>query len=59
MKNLYVLAWFLLAVIVLVSTLTGIITPTALVAYSFAALGLVYGLVFWSIFTNTREIRTE
>lgn len=58
-KNLYVLAWFLLAAIVLVSALTGTLTPPALVVFSLAALGLVYGLALWSVIANTREIKTE
>ncbi|MDQ3750033.1 MAG: hypothetical protein M3367_13640 [Acidobacteriota bacterium] len=59
MKNLYVLAWFLLGAAVFVSVLTGALTPATLFVFSLAALGLVYGLALWSVILNTREIKAE
>jgi ABC-type multidrug transport system permease subunit len=59
LKNLYVLAWFLLAAAVLVSALTGAFNVAALVVFSLIALGLVYTLALWSVTVNTREIKTR
>lgn len=59
LKNLYVLAWFSLAAIVLGSVSNGALNPASLVVFSLAALSLVYALALWSVFTNTREIKTE
>ena len=58
MKNLYGLAWLLLAAMILGSILSGTLTPVGLVIYGLVALGLVFTLAFWSVFTNTREIKT-
>lgn len=58
-RNLYVLAWILLATAVFVSFLTGTLTPAALVVFSLVALGLVYWLALWSVIANTRVIETE
>lgn len=58
LKNLYVLAWILLAASVLGSAVTGVLAPAALLGFSLAALGLVYALALWSVVVNTREIKT-
>lgn len=59
MKKLYVSAWFLLAAAAFVAGFTGAMNAAALVMFSLVALGLVYALALWSVFTNTRELETE
>ena len=59
MKKSYVSAWFLLAAAAFVAVLTGVMNAAALVAFSLVALGLVYALALWSVFTNTKGLQTE
>jgi hypothetical protein len=55
LKKFYVLAWFLAAMAVLISVLTGTFSVTAMVVFSFIGLCLVYTLALWSVIVNTRD----
>ena len=59
LKNLYVLAWFLLGAAIVAAASTGVLTPAMLVVFSLAVLGLVYGFALWSVIVNTRDIKAE
>lgn len=59
MKKFYVSAWFLLIAAVVAAGLANAFNPMTLVAFSLAALGLVFWLMLWSIVVNTRELKTE
>lgn len=59
LKNLYISAWFLLAMAVLTLVLTGAFSTAALLAFSLIALGLVYTLGLWSVIVSTRELKSE
>jgi hypothetical protein len=36
--------------------LTGYLNPITVIVFSLVALGLLYGLAFWSVLTNTAEM---
>jgi hypothetical protein len=55
LKKIYVAAWFLAALAVLISVLTGTFSATAMVVFSFIGLGLIYTLALWSVIVNTRD----
>lgn len=57
LKNLYVLAWIVLAAATLVSLFTGALTPASLMVFSLAALALVYALGLYTVINSTREIK--
>jgi hypothetical protein len=59
MKKFYVGAWFLAAIAVLISVLTGTFTTTAMIVFSFIGLGLIYTLALWSVIVNTRETPSD
>lgn len=59
MKKIYIAAWFLVALAVLISIFTGTFDPVLLFVYSLVALALVYGLALWTVILNRREIKTE
>ena len=59
MKKLYATSWILLAALAFVSVVTGTVNGLTFLAISLVALGLVHGLAFWSVFTNTRELQSE
>ena len=52
MKRIYMLAWILLVVLILGSALAGTLDPGPLLAFSLAALGLVYALRLRPIFKD-------
>lgn len=58
MKKIYSAAWVLLTVLFIASVFTGSLNAISLVAFSFAALGLVYALILWVIVDNSRDHTT-
>lgn len=55
MKRIYSAAWFLLTLLFFATVFTGSLNAFGMVAFSFAALGLVYALILWTVFVNTKE----
>lgn len=59
MKNFYISAWIILAAAAFIAFLTGSFNPVALLAFSLAALVLVFALMLWAVVVNTRDLETE
>lgn len=59
LKTFYLLAWILVALLAVVSLLGGYFYAATQVAFSVAALALVYALALWSVLTNTQDTRLE
>lgn len=59
MKKIYVAAWFIVALAVLVSIFTGTFNPATLFVYSLIALVLIHALALWTAILQTREMKTE
>jgi hypothetical protein len=59
MKKLFISAWILFALTVLVTVFTGNFSSLALVVFSLVALGLVYALVLRSVIVNTRDTQSQ
>lgn len=55
MKTLYILAWFLLIIAVLITTLMEIINPFAIVLFGLIAAGLLSVMYFWSDYLEDEE----
>jgi hypothetical protein len=55
LKTFYILAWVLVAMTAAVSLWGGFFNSVTQVAFSVAALVLVYALALWSVFTNTHD----
>lgn len=58
MKKIYSAAWILLTFFFIAAVFTGSLNAISLVAFSFAALGLVYALILWVIVDNSRNHST-
>ena len=58
-KKFYSFAWLVLTGSVVASIFMGQLDPIRLLAFSLAALALVYALLLWSVFANTRDMRIE
>lgn len=58
MKKIFSAAWILLTVLFIASVFTGGLNAFSMVAFSFAALGLVYALILWVIVDNSRNHTT-
>lgn len=52
MKNFYLLAWILLAAMVLGAWQYGNVNPLTILAFSFITFALAYGFALWLVFTN-------
>lgn len=59
MKKFYISAWILLASAVAIAVLTGSSNPFALLVFSLVALALVFALMLWTVFVNTRDLEME
>ncbi|CAA9384982.1 MAG: hypothetical protein AVDCRST_MAG74-632 [uncultured Pyrinomonadaceae bacterium] len=55
MRKIYVAAWFIVALAVLVSIFTGIFNPVALFVCSPVALALVYSLALWTVMVHSKS----
>ena len=58
MKTIYIFALSLAVVAASASLFTGYFNQATLVIFSFIALGLVYSLALWSVFTNGQDDQT-
>jgi hypothetical protein len=54
-KKFYVLAWLMLAGSVLATLFSGSVSDLDLLAFGLITLGLVYSLVFWSVYSNNNK----
>jgi Mn2+/Fe2+ NRAMP family transporter len=59
MKQIYTSAWILLTIAALVSILSGSFDPVGLLVFSLVALALVLSLALWSVYVQTRDLKTE
>ena len=59
LRKFYISAWYLVAIGVLISVLTGTFSTATLFVFSLIGLGLIYGLALWSVIVNTRDIQPE
>lgn len=59
MKKIYIAAWFIVALAVLVSIFTGTFNPAVLFVYSLVALALVHVLALWTVILHTREMKSK
>ena len=58
-KEIYISAWILLTIAAFASVLSGSFNLVALLVFSLVALGLVHTLALWSVYVQTRDLKTE